>query len=125
MKFNHNLQILSLTEKIFLNHIINSNKKISNLLKMIKNETYVLSREYTGCGMYVYLDTFDFEVNNLEKLPEFLFGDYVSINNEVDADFILYTNKSNKFKTLEIVSVNFSFNELEIANFLFDKIINK
>lgn len=118
---NRNQSTLSLIEKIFFQHIAISNLSFSKYLLEIMNYTFITSREYTTCGIYLNLDMINNKINNKIQMPKFLFGEYIEINNKIDADFILYIDDLGMVKMMEIVSVQFQFDEIQIANFLFDR----
>ena len=112
-------RILSLTEKIFYWHIANSNPELKKYLLSNVCNIYVESREYTQCGLYLYVSSF---FNGDIVLPKHIYGEYISINKEFDADFIIYTD-AKSITVMELVSVHFEFDEVKIASSLLDNVI--
>lgn len=118
-KNTQNYYTLSLTEKIFYWHIANSNPKFKNYLLSNIHNIYVESRKYTHCGMYIHTSSL---FNKGVIIPEYLYATYVNINNNCNIDFIIYTDKEN-ITTMELVAVEFEFDEMQIASLLVDDVL--
>lgn len=118
-KNTQNYYMLSLTEKIFYWHVANSNPQFKNYLLYNIHNIYVESREYTHRGIYIYTSSF---FNKDIIIPEYLYATYVNINNNCNIDFIIYTDKEN-ITTMELVAVEFEFDEIQIASLLIDDVL--